>query len=679
MDAASRAAGLREQIEYHLYRYHVLDDPVISDSEYDALFRELQDLEEAHPEIKTPDSPTMRVGAPPVDGFPSHRHLIPMLSLDNAFGLDELRAFDDRVRRGLGTDGPVEYFAELKFDGASISLTYRDGALRVASTRGDGTEGEDVTSNARTVRGIPYNLREPLPGTLEIRGEVLMLKEVFADLNKARTARGDQPFVNPRNAASGGLRQLDSRLTAQRKLNFYTYGVGFVDLGTRGNRLADSQASILGRLKELGMAVRPEPRVVNGIDELTDFVQSVHESRSTLPFGIDGVVVKVNSLDAQERLGYTARGPRWAIAYKYPAEQAFTKLNRIFSQVGRTGAVTPVADLEPVFVGGVTVSRATLHNWDDIRRKDVREGDIVNVQRAGDVIPEVVGPVLERRPPDLPIPEEPLECPVCGTSLVRKEGEVAIRCPNKACPAQVQTKLEHFVGRRMMDIDGFGSKLIERFLELGYLRDVPSIYRLKDLRDELIRLERLGEQSVDNLLKGIEESKKRPLARFIFALGIPEVGERGAQELVDHFGSLETLRHADLAALESVPNVGPRTAAEIQEWFLEEENQRVVDSLLALGVEPEENVRPTAGPFAGQVFVFTGKLEKFAREDAEELVQSLGGKASGSVGKSTTCVVAGPGAGSKLAKAEQLGVRVIDEDTFLEMLPEGTAIKSTIS
>jgi DNA ligase (NAD+) len=587
-----------------------------------------------------------------------------MLSLENAFGEDELRAFDERVKRGLSTTEPVEYFTELKFDGASISLTYQDGLLQIAATRGDGTTGENVTPNVKTVGGIPLRLRQEVSGVIEARGEIVMFKDTFEQLNLERSARGEQVFANPRNAAAGGLRQLDSRLTALRKLRFFTYGVGAVK-----GRLADTQSETLARLKDLGFAARGEAQLVQGIDGLIEFVRRAQEIRSGLPFGIDGVVIKVNSLDQQEALGFTARGPRWAIAYKYPAEQAFTKLQGILSQIGRTGTVTPVADLEPVFVGGVTVSRATLHNWDEIRRKDVREGDTVIVQRAGDVIPEVVGPVLEKRPPDLAVPVEPTVCPVCQTPLVRKQGEVALRCPNRQCPAQIQTKLEHFVGRRMMDIDRLGSKLIERFLELGYLSDLPSIYRLRTRRQELMELERLGEQSVENLLGGIEDSKHRPLARFIFALGIPEVGERGAQDLVAHFRTLDAVRSADLDTLLAVPNIGPRTAAEIQEWFLDEENQRALDALLGEGVEPEEGAAPESDLFAGKTFVFTGKLEKFAREDAEELVQKLGGKASASVSKLTSFVVAGPGAGTKLQKAEQLGLSVLTEDEFLAMVP----------
>jgi DNA ligase (NAD+) len=697
MDPAARVVELRREIERHAHLYYVLDTPEISDSEYDRLFRELQDLESAHPELMTTESPTLKVGAAPVSAFQHHRHAVPMLSLDNAFGEDELRAFDERIHRALGTDGHTEYLVELKFDGASISLTYEDGCLRVGATRGDGTTGENVTSNARTVRGIPLRLREDLPGRLEVRGEVVMLKSVFERINEVRAERGDQVFANPRNAAAGGLRQLDSRLTAQRKLNFFAYGVGLVELHPskvsrelekpsaeqaetlhtarqRGvvRRLSQTQSGTLERLKELGFPARSEVRVVQGVEGLLQFIHEVQAQRSELPFGIDGVVIKVNDLDLQEALGFTARGPRWAIAYKFPAEEAFTRLNRIFVQVGRTGTINPVADLEPVVVGGVTVSRATLHNYDEVRRKDIREGDVVIVRRAGDVIPEVVGPVLEKREGEPPVPEEPTNCPVCETPLQRREGEVMLRCPNRHCPAQIAMKIQHFVGRRMMDIDGLGEKLIDRFLELGLVKTIPDIYRLHEHRDELVNLERLGEQSVDNLLRNIEATKERPLARFLFALGIPEVGERGAQDLARELRTLEAVRTADYDALLAIPNIGPRTASEIEQWFQDEENKAMVDELLALGVRPEEGAAPTSDLFAGKTFVFTGKLEKFSREEAEAAVIGLGGKAAGSVSKNTSYVVAGPGAGSKLAKAEQLKVEVLDEDAFLALLPEGT-------
>lgn len=663
---AERARELREQIERHNYLYYVLDAPEIGDSEYDRLFRELVALEESHPDVRTPDSPTSRVGVAPVTAFAQHRHLSPMLSLDNAFGHDELRAFDERVRRGLGSAGSVEYFAELKFDGLSLSLTYEDGALTRATTRGDGQTGEVVTENARTVRGLPLRLRHPVPGTIEVRGEVLMLKDVFRELNERRAADGEALYVNPRNAAAGSLRQLDSRITASRKLNFYAYAVA------GGARLAETQSGTLEALRELGFAVRAEARGAGGIDEVLGYVDHWAAARGSLPFAIDGIVLKVNDLAAQDELGATARGPRWAIAYKFPAEQAFTRLNAILASVGRTGTITPVADLEPVFVGGVTVGRATLHNWDEVRRKDVREGDWVVVQRAGDVIPEVLGPVLDRREGDPPTPVEPDLCPECGTPVRRVEGQVALKCPNKACPAQISAKLRHFVSRGAMDIEGLGEKQIDRFLEQGLLTDLPSIFHLRERREELLELDRMGEQSVENLLNAIEAAKRRPLDRLIFGLGIRHVGDRGARDLAGHFRTLEALRHADYEELIAVPDVGPRTAAEIEGFFEDPAHQSMVDALLAAGVEPIEAEAPQGDLFEGQTIVFTGKLERFTREDAEALVMRWGGKAAGSVSKVTTYVVAGPGAGSKLAKAEQLGVPVLSEAEFLEKLPEGS-------
>lgn len=663
MSPAERAAFLRQELERHNYLYYVLEKPEVSDSEWDRMFRELVDLESAHPDLKTPDSPTQRVGAAPVGDFPTHRHLAPMLSLDNAFGEEELRAFDDRLRRLAGLE-QIEYYAELKFDGLSMSLTYVDGLLERATTRGDGFEGEVVTANARTVRGIPLRMREEVAGTAEIRGEVLMLKPVFEEMNLRIAEKGGQVYQNPRNAASGAIRQKDSRLTAERKLNFFAYGLG------AGPRIAPTQRETLSRLRDLGFAVRSEAEVLAGIDAVVSYTAAWEQNRASLPFGIDGIVVKVNDLALQDELGMTARGPRWAVAYKFPAEQAFTRLNEIWWSVGRTGTVTPVAEVEPVFVGGVTISRATLHNYDELRRKDVREGDTIIVQRAGDVIPEVVGPVLDKREGELPIPEAPKACPECATPLVKEEGFVAIRCPNKACPAQVSSKIIHFASRGAMDIEGLGDKLINRFLELGFLNDLPSIYRLKEREAELIELDRMGEQSVRNLLDNIEASKSRPLDRFLYGLGIRFIGDKGARDLAQAFRSLEAIRHADYGQLLAVADIGPRTASEVEGFFEEEENQRMLDQLLELGVSPTEPAAAIGDLFAGQTVVFTGKLEKFSREAAEDLVMRLGGKASSSVSKNTTFVVAGPGAGSKLAKATELGIEVIDEDAFLDRLPE---------
>ncbi len=666
MSPVERARELRALLNHHSNLYYTLDQPEIDDTQYDKLFRELVELEGAEPSLKTPDSPTQKVGAPPVEGLAPHRHLIPMLSLDNAFGPEEIRAFDERVKKLLEVDREIQYFCELKFDGASMSLTYQDDVLQIGATRGDGTTGESVTSNARTVRGIPIKLQHSVGGTFEVRGEVVMLKAVFEELNRAKAEKGQQLFVNPRNAASGGLRQLDSRLTFDRKLSFFAYGLGSPP---PGEALGSSQSEVLAKLRSLGFSVWSEARAIVGVDGVIGFLESVQSMRSSLPFGIDGVVIKVDRFDEQRLLGTTSRGPRWAIAYKFPAEQAFTKLNRIFTQVGRTGTISPVADLEPVFVGGVTVSRATLHNYEDLRRKDVREGDTVIVQRAGDVIPEVVGPVLDKRPLDATVHQEPTNCPECDTLLLRKEGEVALKCPNRHCPAQISAKLQHFVSRKAMDIEGMGEKLIDRLLELGFLSDLASVYRLREHRESLVELDRLGEQSINNLLENIEKSKTRPLDRFLFGLGIRFMGDRGASDIAREFRTLQGFREATYDQMMFIDEVGPRTSAEIQAWLEDTANQALLDDFLSLGLAPIELEGPKSDLFGGQTIVFTGKLEQFTREAAEAFVISMGGKASGSVSKNTSIVVAGPGAGSKLLKAEQLGVRVMNEQEFLDSLP----------
>jgi DNA ligase (NAD+) len=661
MQPADRAAWLRQELERHNYLYYVLDRPEIDDTTYDLLFRELVGLESAHPELRTPDSPTQRVGSTPVGEFGTHRHAVPMLSLDNAFEEAELRAFDDRARRELHVDR-VDYHAELKFDGLSLSLTYRDGLLETATTRGDGVTGEVVTPNAKTLRGVPLRLREPVSGLLEVRGEVLLFKDAFDAMNVERAARGEQVYVNPRNAASGSMRQLDSRITASRKLNFFAYALG------AGPTLAPTQSGTLARLRELGFSVNSESITAHGIEELLAFIERAQLLRSNLPFGIDGVVIKVNDLAQQATLGFTNRGPRWAVAYKFPAEQAMTVLQGILWQVGRTGVVTPVADLAPVFVGGVTVTRATLHNMEDLGRKDVRVGDTVIVQRAGDVIPEVVGPVLEKRVGDPLRPTEPELCPECETPLVRKPGEVALRCPNRQCPAQIAAALRHFCSRGAMDIEGLGAKLIDRFLELGWLTDIPGIFRLHERAAEIAALDRFGEQSTANLMAAIDASKTRPLDRLVFGLGIRFVGDRTAKDLAREFRTLEGLRQCTYEALLAVPDIGERTAREIEAWFEDPENQAILDRLLEAGVAPVEAEAPVGDLFADETWVFTGKLEQFSREDAEALVMRYGGKAAGSVSKNTTAVVAGPGAGSKLVKAQQLGVPVFDEAEFLAKL-----------
>ncbi len=664
----ARAEWLRAELKRHNELYYQHESPEISDSEYDQLFRELRDLESAHPELSSDASPTQSVGAAPSGRFEEARHAVPMLSLDNAFGHEELRAFDTRLRNLLGTEEPLEYQVELKYDGASLNLTYRDGKLIRATTRGDGTTGEVVTHNALEIQGIPIELKQNPEGEIEVRGEVVMLKSDFESVNRARSEKGQQVFANPRNAASGGLRQLDSALTRERKLSFFAYG-----FGAGRDQFGDSQGDRFAWLQAAGFSLAEKPQVVRGIDAVIEATEQILAARPGLNFGIDGCVIKVNSIAAQNELGNTSRGPRWAVAYKFPSEQAFTRLNEIKWQVGRTGVLTPVAELEPVYVGGVTVSRATLHNREEMTRKDVRIGDTVIVQRAGDVIPEVVGPVLEKRPSGAEVPLLPTHCPACETPLVQSEGFVALRCPNKrACPDQLASKLIHFVSRKAMDIVGLGEKQIVRFMELGWLSDPASILLLKDHREELLQLEGMGESSVENILAAIEASKSQPLDRVIFALGIPLVGERTAKDLAREFRTLEGVMTATAEQFDEVPDIGPRTAEEIAEWFHDPENMAMIDRLKEAGIQPIEAAAPTSDLFAGQTFVFTGKLEQFTREDAEALVLKLGGKAAGSVSKNTSVVVAGPGAGSKLAKAESLGVRIMTEAEFLASVPEGS-------
>lgn len=659
-DPAQRAQELREKLEYHNHRYFVLDEPEISDAEWDAMLVELAAIEASHPELVTSVSPTQRVGASPSEKFAQHRHVAPMLSLDNAFDADSLRSFDDRVSRTVGTS--TSYVGEPKFDGLSISLTYVDGKLAVGATRGDGEVGEAVTNNVRTIRSIPLKLLGTVPGTVEVRGEILLERKEFARVNRERVEQGLPEFANPRNCAAGSVRQLDSRITASRRLTFWAWGVG-----AAGDSTFETQGEMYAWLRLQGFPVSPEVRLLEGIEACLEFVEEWRDRRASLPFDIDGLVFKVDSRVAQAKLGSTSRGPRWAIAYKFAAEESETTLNEISWQVGRTGAVTPVAELEPVKVGGVTIARATLHNVDEMLRKDVRAGDRVSVRRAGDVIPEVVAFVRDASHEQRARPEPPIECPVCGTALSRKEGESALRCPNRLCPAQVAERLVHFVSRGAMDIDGLGEKLILRLLDLGYLTDLASIYSLDQFREKLIELDRMGEQSVGNLLSAIAASKDRPLHRLINGLGIRQVGEATAFDLAQAFASFDRLRESGYEELVAVRDVGPATAAGIVEYFQDADNSRTIDGLLAAGVNPEP---PSSGDrsLEGQSIVFTGKLERLTREEAEALVRERGGTAAGSVSKSTSLVVAGPNAGSKLARAEELKIPISTEDDFLRSL-----------
>ncbi|CAB3708211.1 MAG: NAD-dependent DNA ligase LigA [Achromobacter sp.] len=689
--AAETAARLRAEIEQHNVRYYVYDDPSISDAEYDRMMRELQDLEAAHPELVTPESPTQRVGAAPVSAFGSVRHAVPMLSLGNAFDKEDVVAFDRRVTdtlRGAGLLGPAqqaEYFCELKLDGLAISLRYEDGRLVQAATRGDGQTGEDVTSNIRTIKAIPLQLTGPAPKVLEVRGEVLMNRADFEKLNAAQAKRDEKVFVNPRNAAAGSLRQLDPRITAKRPLRFFAYGWGEVQ-GLPGSQsgLFDeapagatdaaatlpekSHGAMLDWLAALGLPVNVKHNHrATGAEGLMAFYAKVGALRPELPYDIDGVVYKVDSLPAQKLLGFVARAPRFALAHKFPAEEATTTLLDIEVQVGRTGAITPVARLKPVFVGGVTVTNATLHNEDEIRRKDVRIGDTVIVRRAGDVIPEVVGAVLEQRPADAREFVMPKACPVCGSAIERLEDETIARCTGGLfCAAQRKQTLWHAASRKALDIEGLGEKLVEQLVDSGRVKSLADLFSLRPL--ELVGLDRMGQKSADNLVEAIDKARAPALGRLLFALGIRHVGETTARDVARHFGSIEAIMDADEDALSSVPDVGPVVAGSIRRFFAEQHNREVIDQLKAQGVHPVAEAVPEDTTLAGKTFVLTGTLPNWTREEASMRIQAAGGKVSGSVSKKTAYLVAGEDAGSKLTKAQELGVTVLDEDALKELL-----------
>lgn len=690
--AAETAARLRAEIEQHNVRYYVYDDPSISDAEYDRMMRELQDLEAAHPELVTPESPTQRVGAAPVSAFGSVRHAVPMLSLGNAFDEEDVVAFDRRVTdtlRGAGLLGPAqqaEYFCELKLDGLAISLRYEDGRLVQAATRGDGQAGEDVTSNIRTIKAIPLQLTGPAPKVLEVRGEVLMNRADFEKLNAAQAKRDEKVFVNPRNAAAGSLRQLDPRITAKRPLRFFAYGWGEVQ-GLPGAQsglfdevpagAADAAAATLPEkshgamldwLAALGLPVNVKHNHrATGAEGLMAFYAKVGALRPELPYDIDGVVYKVDSLPAQKLLGFVARAPRFALAHKFPAEEATTTLLDIEVQVGRTGAITPVARLKPVFVGGVTVTNATLHNEDEIRRKDVRIGDTVIVRRAGDVIPEVVGAVLDQRPADAREFVMPKACPVCGSAIERLEDETIARCTGGLfCAAQRKQTLWHAASRKALDIEGLGEKLVEQLVDSGRVKSLADLFSLRPL--ELVGLDRMGQKSADNLVEAIDKARAPALGRLLFALGIRHVGETTARDVARHFGSIEAIMDADEDALSSVPDVGPVVAGSIRRFFAEQHNRDVIDQLMAQGVHPVAEAVPQDTTLAGKTFVLTGTLPNWTREEASMRIQAAGGKVSGSVSKKTAYLVAGEDAGSKLTKAQELGVTVLDEDALKALL-----------
>lgn len=662
--------SLREEIRYHNYRYHTLDDIEIPDAEYDRLVRELQRLEAAHPELVTPDSPTQRVGAEPSDALATVQHRIPMLSLDNVFSEDELRDFHKRVAEKLEFEDGAEnlrYSAEPKLDGAAVSLLYENGVLIRAATRGDGMTGEDITHNIRTIQSIPLKLLgKDYPATLEVRGEVFMPLAGFEAYNRKARAAGEKTFVNPRNAAAGSLRQLDPKLTAERPLDMYVYSVGLVE----GGELPDHHSEIISQLQEWGLKTCPERGVVNGVSGCLNYYQEIGKRRDSLPYDIDGVVYKVDSLAMQRELGFVARAPRWAVAHKFPAQEELTKVQGVEFQVGRTGALTPVARLEPVFVGGVTVSNATLHNIDELHRKDVRVGDTVIVRRAGDVIPEVVNVIKKRRPAKTRPVQLPELCPVCGSHVRREEGEAVARCTGGLfCKAQRVESLKHFVSRRAMDIEGLGAKLIEQLVEEGRITSPSDIYRLT--RKELAERERMGEKSAENLISAIDASRSTTLARFLYSLGIREVGEATAANLATHFGNLAAIKKASQEEFLKVPDVGPVVAQRIRDFLHEEHNLEVMNELQDLGVSWED-LDPSRveddGPLLGKTFVITGTLPDMTRDEAKALIQRAGGKVTGSVSSKTSYLLAGEKAGSKLTKAQQLEVEVIDLDGLMKLL-----------
>jgi DNA ligase (NAD+) len=656
---------LRHSLNEHNYYYYVLDDPQIPDSEYDRLMRELQWLETQYPEVITPDSPTQRVGAAPLSTFAEVIHTLPMLSLSNAFTSEEIQDFAQRLRERLATE-QIEYVAELKLDGLAINLCYEDGLLITAATRGDGRRGEDVTQNVRTIQSIPLRLRgHDYPTRLEVRGEILMPKAGFEQLNQHQIAQGEKPFANPRNAAAGSLRQLDPRITATRPLIFFAYGVGH----TEGKSLPDTHSDTLQRFQAWGLPISPHRQVVKDIQGCLTYYQSMLAQRHHLPIEVDGVVYKVNQFNQQEQLGFISRSPRWAIAHKFPAQEVLTQVLAIEVQVGRTGALTPVARLAPVNVGGVTVTNATLHNQDEISRKDIRVGDTVIIRRAGEVIPEVVSVVIDQRPVTTQPFVFPQQCPVCGSAVSRLAGEAIARCrAGLFCSAQRKQALQHFASRPAMNIEGLGEKLIDQLVESGLVNNIADIYTLKPA--QLANLERMGEKSALNLIAAIDKSQATTLARFLYALGIREVGEATAQILAQHFGQLEPLMQATAETLQQIPNIGPVVAQSIVSFFQQPHHRDLIGRLPALGIHwaAAQSICTPKQPLQGQIFVLTGILAQLTRDEATAKLQALGAKVSQSVSKKTTCVVAGDQAGSKLAQAQSLGIKVIDEKALLDLL-----------
>jgi DNA ligase (NAD+) len=671
-DAEARVAELRAQIAHHDERYYVLDEPEIPDAEYDKLMIELRALETEYPDLITPESPTQHVSGAPSEEFGEVVHKVPMLSLDNAFSEEDVQGFDRRIHERLGVAGNLDYWAEPKLDGLAVTVIYRHGKLAQAATRGDGVRGEDVTVNVRKIRSVPHVLHGKTPEVLEVRGEVFMPLKGFERMNRLARESGEKVFVNPRNAAAGSLRVLDPSITAKRPLQLYFYSLGIVE----GGNVPDLQSELLRAFKGWGLPICPDAQLVHGVGGLLEYYRDMGGRRKALPYQIDGVVYKLDRRADQERLGFVSRAPRWAIAHKFPAEEALTVVRGIEFQVGRTGVLTPVARLEPVFVSGVTVSNVTLHNIGEVYRKDVRVGDTVVVRRAGDVIPEIVRVVLDRRPPgwndeSLPRVELPPTCPVCGSKVVQDEDEAAARCTGGfTCRAQRQEAIRHFASRRALDIEGFGDKLVEQLIEKDWIKSPADIYTLT--REQLAGLERLGEKSAANLIEAIEKSKHTTLPRLLYGLGIPQVGEATALALAQNFGKLDELLAADAARIQQVPDVGPIVAALVAAFVSSPQHRDVIERLQKLGVTwPDVEPLPTVASddtLVGQTFVVTGTLESMSRDEAQEALIALGAKVSKSVSKKTSYVVAGSEPGSKLQKAEELGVPVLDEKGFLELL-----------